>query len=89
MEHTLQPYRPNIGEPYKKIVLKMTNHFNKTAMPMYHYRDIHIVRMALEDLYKRMFPGEDLPPDVLKLHKRFYADLDLEPSPKVYTPLKS
>lgn len=78
MPHTIQPYRPNIGGAYEKIVLRMTNSFNLSAKPMYKYRDIHIVRMALEELFKRMFPGEELPPDVMKIHKRFYADLDFE-----------
>lgn len=76
MNGTAQPYRPNIGEPYRRLVLRMTRAFNENAKPMSAHRDIHIVRMALEELFKRMFPGEELPPDVLKIHKRFYADLD-------------
>lgn len=88
MAHTYQPYRPNIGKPYKQMALRMTCHFNETAKPMFLYRHIHIVRMALEDLYKRMFPNEPLPVDVVKLHKRFYADLDIDPDQQVYTPLK-
>ncbi len=83
---TLQPYRPNIGTPYKRLIWRMTANFNETAKPMSNHRDIHIVRMALEELFRRMFPGEELPEDVMKIHKRFYADLDFDP--EVYTLLK-
>jgi len=69
-----QSYRPNIGEAHEVLVNQLTGRFNNGALSS--FRDIDIVRRAIEELWKKAHPGQELPAEVKRLHKNYYADLD-------------
>lgn len=72
---TPQPYRPNIGSAHEKLVIELTKKINTGALST--WQEIDVVRYAIEEAYKRAFPDQALPAEVVKLHKNYYADVDL------------
>ena len=53
------PYRPPLTE-YLPMLERMAEKLNERAL--YPFSVLDIVRLSIEELYKRMFPGEELPP---------------------------
>lgn len=74
-----KPYRPAFGKPYQRVLLLLAEEINKSAMET--FDDLDAGRLAVYELWKRVFPDKPFPKDADVLRRRF----DLDPEIKIKT----
>lgn len=67
-----KPYRPFLGMPYKRVALLIAEKINETSLEV--FDDLDIERMALAELWKRVFPQTPFPNDAEVLRRRYDKD---------------
>lgn len=70
------PYRPFVGQPYKKVFKLIAIELNKTSF--FEFDDLGALRHAGFELWKRIFPDIPFPPDADVLRTQYYKDPGIE-----------
>lgn len=71
---TTVPKRYKVGKPHEKLVADLRKQLSNTLV---HYKEVDVVRLALEEFWKRANPKKELPRDVAMVHKIYYSDNEL------------
>jgi hypothetical protein len=75
------PARPKIGKAHEELIPEIQAELNNTLVT---YNSTDIVRLALEELWKRAKKTDKLPKAVMAFHKVYQDDSGL-----MYIPLKT
>jgi len=75
------PARPKIGKAHEELIHEIQAELNNTLVT---YNSTDIVRLALEELWKRAKKTDKLPKAIMALHKVYQDDSGL-----MYIPLKT
>ena len=68
------PARPKIGKAHEALISDIQAALNNTLVK---YNDTDIVRLALEELWKRATKRKNLPASIVEFHKIFQNDNNL------------
>jgi len=68
------PARPKIGKAHEALIPEIQAALNNSLVK---YNDTDIVRLALEELWKRATKNNNLPVSVMAFHKIFQNDNNL------------
>ena len=68
------PARPKIGKAHEALIPEIQAALNNKLVK---YNDTDIVRLALEELWKRATKSKNLPASIMEFHKIFQNDNNL------------
>jgi hypothetical protein len=74
MKQRTKPARYQIGEAHERLVAALQKDLNNTPVV---YSETDVVRLAVEELWKRANPGKTLPKEIMAFHKTYYSDSGL------------
>jgi hypothetical protein len=65
------PARYKIGEAHERLVAALRKNLSNTHVI---YTETDVIRLAVEELWKRANPGKTLPKEILAFHKTYHSD---------------
>lgn len=68
------PARYKLGKPHEKLAASLVKSLSNTMVA---YNETDIIRISLEEFWKRANIGKPLPADVLAVHKMYHSDAGL------------
>jgi len=71
MKLRTKPARYKIGEAHERLVAALRKDLSNTHVV---YNETDVVRLAVEELWKRANPGKTLPKDIMAFHKTYHSD---------------